>query len=431
MAFQLLDKVPISSIFLALDNPRHVELTTEDKVIEYLCDKEDVWALARDIAHHGLNPTERFALVPEPRQAGVYRVAEGNRRLCALKLLSDPDRAPARLRKGFEGLAKLRTIKTVPAAVFANDEEVRFWLARIHNGPQGGIGRKPWNSEQQQRFSGSNKNRVAQSFLDYAVAEGMLTEEQRKGKLTTVQRFLGIDVFREAMGLDQNNPEELARTRPKDEFDAIARRFIRDLLDTNTDPRPVNSRMNKREITAYSRPLGSLPGVTATRIEPEPLSTPGGNPSSKKGGNRKTKPKKPEKAKHVEHSAEIESALRSYGNFKLESLYHSICSVELDGHTPLVCIGAWAFFETLTACAGRNEKTSFHDFFSNSHLANYGITGKVTALRAAISRVSEYGNTTKHHPTAATFNGDQLNNDMVALKEVILKCIAEAASKTT
>lgn len=428
MAYQLLDKVPISSIFLSVDNPRHVEMSTEDQVIEYLCDKEDVWALARDIANHGLNPVERFALVPEPRQSGVYRMAEGNRRLCALKLLTDPDRAPARLRKSFEGLAKRWTpIKTVAAVLFANNDDVRLWLERIHNGPQGGIGRKPWNADQQQRFSGSNKNRVAQHFLDYAVAEGMLTDEQRYGKLTTVQRFLGIDIFREAMGLDQSNPEELARTRPKEEFDIIAKRFIRDLLDDKSDPRPVTSRMNKKEITAYSRPLGSLPGVTSTRIEAQPLASGNGGGAGKKGGKRKAKPKKPQKAKHVEYADEIASALKSYGNYKLETLYHSICTIELEHHTPLVCIGVWALFETMTACAGRTEGTAFGSFLSNSRLGTYGITGSKTAVRSALDNIQNYGNTTKHDAVAATFNGDQLNNDLLTLKPVILKCIEEAS----
>lgn len=428
---RILEKpVPIGRIFLDLTNPRHEPLANEDDAIEYLCDKEEVWALARDITAIGLNPLERVALIPIKGQKGAYTMAEGNRRLCALKLLADPDRAPAKLRKGFANLAAQRTPpKEFYAAEFADDEEVRPWLERMHNGAYEGRGRRAWNAEQSQRYSGSNKNKVAQGFLDYAVAEGLLTEEDRKGKLTTVQRFLGIDVFREAMGLDQSNPDDLARTRPKPEFDIIAKRFVRDLLDTTTDPRPVTSRMNKKEIVAYSRPLGSIPGVTSTRIEAEPL-TAGGAGGGKKGGKRKTKPKKPEKAKHVEYADEIASALKSYGNYKLEALYHSICTIELEHHTPLVCIGVWAFFESLTACAGRNEGTAFGSFLSNNRLGTYGITGSSrTPVRTALDHIQDYGNTTKHDAVAATFNGDQLNNDMAVLKPVILKVIEEAGNQ--
>jgi len=149
----------------------------------------------------------------------------------------------------------------------------------------------------------------------------------------------------------------------------------------------------------------------------------------KRKRSRKGKPKKPEKARHVEHADEIASSLRSYGNHKLISLYHSICMVELESHTPLVCIGVWSFMETLTACAGRAPTTAFGDFLSNQRLTNYGITGSKTPFRNALTRTQDYGNTTKHDPVAVTFNGDQLNNDVITLKPVILKLIEEAASK--
>jgi len=416
------EPVPIGRIFLDLTNPRHVPFATEDECITYLCEEEDVWPLARDIAAIGLNPLERVALIPIKGQKNAYTMAEGNRRLCALKLLADPDRAPARLRKGFETLAAHRpSPKSFAAVVFEDDEEVRPWLERMHNGAYDGRGRRAWDSEQSQRYSGSNKNKVAQGFLDYAIAEGLISEEDRKGKLTTVQRFLGIDVFREAMGLDQSNPDELARTRPKADFDAIARRFIRDLISGD-----ANSRMNKPKIVEYARPLASTPGVTPTRIEPQALRST--EEIAKSAKRSRITPRKPEKVRHIKYADEIASALKGYGNHKLESLYHSICNIELEHHTPLVCIGVWAFMETLTACCGRHEKTSFNDFLSNHKLTSYGFS-KPTTIRAALGRTSEYGNTTKHDAVAATFNGDQLNNDLIVLRPVVLKLIEEAASR--
>lgn len=295
----------------------------------------------------------------------------------------------------------------------------------MHNGAYEGRGRRAWNSEQSQRYSGSNKNKVAQAFLDYAESAGLISASDRKGKLTTVQRFLGIDVFREAMGLDQSNADDLARTRPKAEFDAIARRFIRDLIDGKS----VNSRMNKPKIIEYARPLGSLPGVTATRIEAESLSADSDRAREQKGKRSgRHRHKTPEKLRHIQYSDEIASALNSYGNQKLQSLYHSICTIDLEHHTPLVCIGVWAFVETLTACAGRNERTSFNDFLSNHKLGTFGLTGSKTAIRNTLARTQDYGNMTKHDAVAATFNGDQVNNDLAVLKPVILKCIEEASA---
>ena len=259
---------------------------------------------------------------------------------------------------------------------------------------------------------------AAQVFLDYAEAKGMITKEERKRKLTTVQRFIGNEVFKETLGLDQTDPNQLARTRPEADFDTIARRFVRDVVGGR-----ANSRMNRAEIIQYARPLSSMSGVTTVRIPAEALSVVTGRRPVRRATSRR-----PARARHVQYEEEIAAALKSYGNEKLQNLYHSICTIDLDPHTPIVAIGVWAFFETLTACAGRNDNVAFTAFLGNAKLATYGVTGD-RALRPALDRVRDYGNTTKHHSVAGTFNGDQLNNDIIVLKTVILKCIEEAAAK--
>jgi hypothetical protein len=423
--FKQVGDVPISRVFLALDNPRHERVENEAAAIERLCTKEDVLPLARDIVKHGLSPLERFAMTPIGRTRGgdaTYWVSEGNRRVCALKLLNDPESAPPRFRKNFEKLAANWTpIKAVDAVVFNDPETLNTWLDRVHSGPQGGIGRKSWDAEQKQRFSGGSKNKLALAVLDYAEAEGMITKAEREGKLTTAQRFLNPEVFQEALGIDRSNPEELSRTRPKADFDTMLKRFMRDLVDGTE----VTSRKNKADIVQYARTLTALPGVTNTRIEAEPIGAESGG--SKRRVRRK--PKKPQKARHVQYDEEIFQALKNLGNEKLSSLYYSICALELEHHTPLTSIGAWAFVETLTGAAGRADGTSFDAFLAKQRLAQFGITGDdQKAVRGALTRTADYGNMTKHHKVSAAFNGDQLNNDMVTLKPVFLKCIEAAAA---
>lgn len=227
-SFHFVDDVPVGRLFLAHDNPRHEPVETESKAIERLCNTEDVLPLARDIVRHGISPIERLALTPIGKTKSgdeTYRVAEGNRRVCAIKLLADPDLAPPKLRASFEKLSESwAPIKALPATVFNDNDTLRVWLDRVHSGPQGGIGRRSWDAEQKQRFSGGTKNRLAQAVLDYAEAEGMITKEERKGKLTTAQRFLNSNIFREHLGLDRSDPDELSRNRPKAEFDIILQR---------------------------------------------------------------------------------------------------------------------------------------------------------------------------------------------------------------
>jgi len=297
-------------------------------------------------------------------------------------------------------------------------------MDRIHNGFQDGIGRKNWNADQKARNDGGNKNKIALGLLDYAEKLRMITADERARKLTTAQRFLSNDVFREMLGVDPSDPENINRMRPKAEFDILVKTFVRDLVGGQQ----VHSRMNRKEIISYTRGLNALPGVTSLRIDPEPLAG-STSPLKMRAPNRKS-PRKPEKIAKIRFQDEIFQALRVLGNNKLQSLYHSICNIELEGHTPLVSIGTWAFIETLTACAGRNDNVSFDSFLSKARLLEFGITTDTKASREAMSRISAYGNTTKHHPVAATFNGDQLDNDMHALRDVVLACITAATKPT-
>ena len=133
--------IEVDRVFLDLGNPRHVPFEAEKDVIEYLRREEKVLPLAKDIVKHGLNPLEHFALIPDGDN--TYFSAEGNRRLCALKLLIDPDLAPADQRRRFDSASKgWSPIKRLSAVVFKDREEVKLWLDRIHAGFAKGRGRR-------------------------------------------------------------------------------------------------------------------------------------------------------------------------------------------------------------------------------------------------------------------------------------------------
>jgi hypothetical protein len=421
--------VALDRIFLDLENPRHEPYDDEPQVIDYLCRFENVFPLAKDITTVGLNPLELFALIPDdgahPNAEQTYIVAEGNRRICALKLLDDSERAPAKLRKPFEEIAQgWIGAGDLPCMIFTDREAVDLWLTRIHDGEQGGIGRRKWNADQSARHSGTNKNKIALAVLDHAEASKMITAEQRKGKLTTVQRYLVNPIIREAMGIDASNPNDLARNRNKADFDLLLRKFLRDLAEDK-----VNSRAKKDQIEAYARELSASAGQSHDRIQPS-QSIKIANKGVKAGPT--PRPKKHRARRFIGFEPEIFKALEGLSGSKLPNLYTSICSVTLESHTPLVAIGAWAFLESLSSKAGRPTQTGFPDFFSNNRLAQYGIAkGKGDhPIRDAVRRISTSGDVTKHDGTAAQFNGEQLANDMETLKNLILKCIEEAASAT-
>lgn len=424
-------QIPLDRIFLHHENPRHEPYETQAQVIDYLCANEEVPQLARDIAQHGISPLDRFGVIRAHDTEGddaTYIAAEGNRRVCAIKLLTDPELAPPERKSYFEKqAANWDPITSIPCVVFEEDDDLDLWLRRRHHGPASGVGQKPWNADQKARHSGQgHRYRPALAFLDWAEANGLISADDRKRRLTTAERFLRNPVMKETLGLDASNPDALARNRTEEDFKLLAGQFISDMLASTPI---VTSRKNKDQIEEYARALSGLSGQSHKRVDPEPLARI--SKESKKG--RRRRPSKAKTPQKLPWNADVYDALRRLGNWKLQSLYHSICAVTLPDNTPLLAVGTWSFFETLTAAAGRNPDTNFHSFLNVNRLDVYGLgpKPKTKPLRDAVERVLHFGNTTKHHDTSAAFNGDQLFNDMEALGELMLKVAEDAISQKT
>ena len=174
------------------------------------------------------------------------------------------------------------------------------------------------------------------------------------------------------------------------------------------------------------------PKATPANKPKTPTITPGG-----------TKPKKPKtpapkpvlstpvKLEALEPDADIYADLQALNIGKLTSLYYSMTFIKLDHHTPLIAVGVWSFLESLSALAGRKDGTSFASFWSQQWSKNNGVpsSGSKKEYKGtlnALVRLQDAGNITKHDGKAATYDGDQLNNDLVVLKHVIRKSIAIA-----
>lgn len=283
-------EVELSRIYLDNDNPRHDPIENEQEIINYLLKKEKVKPLARHIAEAGsMSPLERLAVVAHPKVKGAYIAAEGNRRVCALKLLSDPDKAHLEADKNyFRNLAKkIGPIRRVlEAVVFSDMEAARPWISLRHEGEQDGVGTKAWDAHQKARFNAqgggkSNPNIQALLLKQYAGKKRLLTQEQLDTvSLTTLTRYLSNPVFRDSLGLTDN--KTLNILVPENEFDRVVKRFLSDILDEDSG---VNSRTNAEARKAYAEKLRAEGIAPTTRgIAPYDVSTDPQPPAQKPVG---------------------------------------------------------------------------------------------------------------------------------------------------
>jgi hypothetical protein len=406
-------------IFLDLSNPRHKKFDNQDQAIEYLCANEQTLELAQDIAENGLNPLELFALLKEGKN--TFTVAEGNRRACALMLLRDPELSPAKYRKRFKALSeKWSPVKELFSIVFKSRDEVNLWLDRIHAGVNDGKGRRPWNSEQKARNSGYSKNTLAQSLLDLGEAKGLITESDRKGRLSTVEAFSRNPIIKDALGITNTDPMKISTTLPDSDFDLVLKKFMNDVASKEITTRKSR---DKDGFSNYANDLRNVDGLSGTRVRQHDVDIPG---KRSKPAKRAKKPLKPTKIVPVD---EISDSLAAIPNYKLEKIYYSLVSLTTKDHTPLLTVGAWSFLETLTAATGRNPQTDFYSYLTKNKLDSLGVGQNQKTIRPIIKKLSEVGNITKHDVTSAAFNDEQLINDFETLKDVIIALAKEAKSK--
>lgn len=246
----------VLDIYLDNENPRHDPIYDQNKIIEHLLQDESVKSLAKHISNHGVNPLDSIGVVKDEEDNFV--VVEGNRRLCSLLLLNDPDKAPsgeiAYFKKLSESSSKIPT--SINCVLFDDSDEANIWMGVRHNGEQDGIGIRKWDSKQKTRHNGKinkrDQNSLALSLIDYAVKKGILHSEKTDRIITTAARYLGNPFIRETLGIVSARSEQDVKINVSTaDFDVVLSRFCKDLVDNTV----VHSRTRKEDWLAYGRQL--------------------------------------------------------------------------------------------------------------------------------------------------------------------------------
>lgn len=280
--------ITIASKLIHLDpeNPRHEPQARDAEIIAELCD-EHLVNLATDIAKMGsLSPLEILGVTALENPTGHYVVVEGNRRTCALLLLSDPSRAPTReFREKFHEIADAGTIpEELTVFVFPDRQTAQPWIERRHLGPQNGIGTREWDNPSKARAAAkfstattAKADLIAYAVVNRLVGAGLLSKERSKEvSLTTLTRYLNNKNRRASIGiqgLDENN--DLVYTHRVDVVDSILNQFVEDSFPKSKDETPiVNSRTDAEECGKYLRAIAAHKIVPSNELASPTVVTP-------------------------------------------------------------------------------------------------------------------------------------------------------------
>ena len=206
----------INKLLLDVDNPRFPTSAENQrdaiaKMLELQYDR--IYRLAKDIVARGLDPSENILVHPSEEEDGFFVVAEGNRRVTALKLLLSPKLAPSeKARKSFEKLkiTQSKDIKIINNCVLFDDDDYEHWVNLKHTGQNGGVGRVEWTAPEKARhMARMGKQSFGNQILTFLELNSEfykdIIDKKRLLRITNITRLFGDLKVRDYFNLKNIN----------------------------------------------------------------------------------------------------------------------------------------------------------------------------------------------------------------------------------
>lgn len=425
-------RLTVDKLMLNTHNPRHDELGSEAEIYDYLCSKEKLLDIARDIVNlQSTNPLELLAVV----QVGdsIYRVLEGNRRVAALKLLLDPDSAPLRCRSTFSALSRRLSkddpLFLVDVAVFKSEDDARPWIERLHTGERNGTGRRRWNSQQKERFikQGRDWSRHWKGLwlLEFAYEHNIAKKEEADKWLNIIDRWLSNPEFRAALGITVDNNKHILNfdVNNKNLFINLLKIFFNDirskLISTRANAKDMRDMANTYTNHRVNLLSSTVISATARSAEDRNLmhtasmgaaDLTGSMTDDTRDSDNETPKRGYSSLNRLFSSNVIVSVLDNSEYIKHALLYKSLTNINVKTHSALVAVGIWSFLDSLANLIGKPSNSNFSSFFSRDRLQNTYMFNKQQAksIHTALEDISKYGNLTKHDKHYARVDPEQL-----------------------
>lgn len=236
-----------------------------EELISDANDKQDFIELITSIANRGFESFDPIVVWQNDSDKNFY-VAEGNRRVMALKLLRDPEKAPMSIRKTIIKLSRLidrDSIEKIRVCVSPSYEDARWYVLQRHSNASYQV---KWQRLQQQRFIISVYDSVGQDIdetvritgfkrasivealryvkiRDIATHQGVtkyLTVDEREQvyshriSMTVLERWFGNSQVREAWHIEFSDTSVIINANLNDFYIAYAK-FLKLMLNKNNE----------------------------------------------------------------------------------------------------------------------------------------------------------------------------------------------------
>lgn len=216
-------QLPVEDLELDLANPRFKDrnLATQSEALKGLIGIGLPYfkTMMLSIKDHWLDPGDSFYVVASPDDADSFIVVDGNRRLAALKVLSEPAilqstglpdgqiKQLAEAAKGFDS----KRADAVDCVLFDDRASANEWIVRRHGRDLVGEGRLTWGTLEKERFQG---DATILDVIDFVERNSTKSDVEWAGVKTSVEanpstlrRFLASKAGSEWLGLATKTEE--------------------------------------------------------------------------------------------------------------------------------------------------------------------------------------------------------------------------------
>jgi hypothetical protein len=259
-------KLKIDDLVLDHDNPRITHAEGQQDALQKIVrdQKIKLLRLAQSIVDHGLSPADNLLVLRVNQKPERFISLEGNRRIAALKLLTNPAvmsglDMPAPTKRALEKLAKqFKRSKVEPISCheLPSREAGRYWLRLRHSTGHDGAGVEPWKSLAKRRFDGKPP---AVQALELVTERAGLTPAEASAitenfPTSTLERLLENRKVQKELGISIKGGK-LVTQLPADE---VAKPLKKIVLDLATKRKHVGMLMKTDDMLKYvTEELGS------------------------------------------------------------------------------------------------------------------------------------------------------------------------------
>ncbi len=263
--------IPVADLVLDLANPRLVAAETQADALKALIAIGPSYFknMMTSIKTNGLDPGDSFYVLEDPDDSEAFIVVDGNRRLAALSVLTEPSvlRNLSLSEADVKALTAAAagyvpgTIASVDCVMFDDRSHADAWIERRHGKDLAGEGRLGWGPLEIDRFQRDHSNLDVIAFvdrnttMDLDIWKGIKAAVEKNS--STLDRFLSSKALRQMIGLTVSTEPDGSRV-PSFSGDLANVLGVLEAIFTDIHAKRINTRTHNsaEDIEKY---LGSLP----------------------------------------------------------------------------------------------------------------------------------------------------------------------------